>query len=255
MAGIHYDGPERKPGGSVAMPLGVERRFRRRSSEDVPVLLADDHAATRAGVRLTLERRGFVIVAEADNADDAVAAALLHRPALCLLDVYMPGNGISAAQRIHDALPETKIVVLTVSADENDLLEALAAGASGYLLKDTPASRLPAALHGVLAGEAALPRKLERWLIDQFREPSRRFERRGVLPRRARRPAKLTTREWEVLELLADHLPTAAVAHRLGISEITVRRHISSAVRKLDVPNRTSAVELVSGDWLEGPLG
>jgi DNA-binding NarL/FixJ family response regulator len=234
-------------------PTG-ERRFKRRSVEAATVVLADDHEATRTGVRLALEPRGFVVVAEAATADDAVAAAIAHRPALCLLDVYMPGSGIDAATRIHVAVPETKIVVLTVSADEHDLLEALAAGASGYLLKDTPASRLPAALHGVLAGEAALPRRLERLLIELFRDADRRPGRRRLIPRRRGRPPKLTTREWEVLELLSDHLSTTLVAQRLGISEVTVRRHISSAMRKLDVPNRASAVQLLSLEgWLDAP--
>lgn len=234
-------------------PHDVERRFRRRLDEPATVLLADDHEPTRAGVRLALEPRGFVVVAEASSANDAVTAAITHRPALCVLDVYMPGSGISAARRIHEAVPESKIVVLTVSADENDLLEALAAGASGYLLKETPASRLPAVLHGVLAGEAALPRKLERWLIDQFRDPQPRLGP-SRMNRPRRRPPQLTTREWQVLELLSDHMATPVVAQRLGISEVTVRRHIASAIHKLDVPNRASAVQLLSGEgWLEGP--
>jgi two-component system NarL family response regulator len=254
MAEAYAEPREGYGGGFVTTVPRGERRFRDREPRPATVVLADDHAATREGVRLALEGRGFAVVADVGSADEAVKAAIAHRPALCVLDVYMPGSGISAARRIHEALPDTKIVVLTVSADENDLMDALAAGASGYLLKDTPASRLPVALHGVLAGEAALPRKLERRLIDEFRDPITRVGRRRFMSRRAGRPPQLTTREWEVLELLSDDLSTTVVAQRLGISEVTVRRHISSAVRKLDVPNRASAVELLTGQgWLDAP--
>jgi two-component system nitrate/nitrite response regulator NarL len=215
----------------------------------IAVVLADDHVATRAGVRLALEGAGFVIVAEAATAEAAVEAAVRHRPALCLLDIYMPGGGISAAHRIRAEVPEAKIIFLTVSPNDDDLFEALVAGASGYLLKDTSADRLPAALHGVLAGEAALPRMLERRLIEEFRDrelsgrPGRRF-----LPRRGGGPTELTPREWEVLELISKRLSTTVVAQRLGISEVTVRRHISSVKHKLNVPDRASAVELISAE-------
>jgi DNA-binding NarL/FixJ family response regulator len=225
----------------------AERRVRQRAREPARVVLADDHAPTRTGVRLALEGRGFVIVAEAATADAAVEAAVWHRPALSLLDLYMPGGGTSAARRIHAELPETKIVILTVSPNAHDLFDALLAGASGYLLKDTSAARLPAVLHGVLAGEAALPRTLERILIEEFRARElRQRARRRFVRRRPGLEAELTAREWEVLELISDGLPTTVVARRLGISEVTVRRHISSIMHKLDVPDRASAVKLLS---------
>jgi DNA-binding NarL/FixJ family response regulator len=225
------------------------RRSGTSQPDDVPVLLADDHAATRAGVRLALEGTGFTIVAEAANADDAVALAIRHRPALCLIDLAMPGGGITATRHIAARLPEAKIVVLTVSPDEDDLFDALVAGASGYLLKDTSAGRLPVALRAVLAGEATLPRTFELRLIEEFRARERRRLSGRRFHRRRHLEAELTDREWEVLGLLADRLPTAAIAQRLGISEVTVRRHISSAMRKLHVSNRSSAVQiLIAGD-------
>jgi DNA-binding NarL/FixJ family response regulator len=228
------------------------------TEESVTVVLADDHAPTRAGVRLALENAGFTVAAEVGSADAAVEETLRHRPSLCLLDLSMPGGGLSAARRIRDEAPETKIVILTVSPTDGDLFEALVAGASGYLLKDASADRLPAALRAVVEGEVALPRVFERRLIEEFRSrelgpsaPRRRFRfQRHALG------SVLTTREWEVLELIAEHLPTTVVARRLGISEVTVRRHISSAVHKLGVADREGAVEMLSGESHTGwPAG
>ena len=123
---------------------------------EVTVVLADDQVATRAGVRRALAPHGFRIVAEVENAADAVIAALEHRPDVCMLEVRLPGNGIEAARRISDELPEAKIVMLTASERHDDLVAALRAGADGYLLKTTSADRLPYAIRGVLRGEAAL---------------------------------------------------------------------------------------------------
>jgi DNA-binding NarL/FixJ family response regulator len=216
--------------------------------DDVPVLLADDHAATRAGARLALKGAGFTIVAEAASADEAVELAIRHRPALCLIDLSMPGGGIAATRRIAAELPETKIVVLTVSPDGDDLCDAIVAGASGYLLKDASAGRLPMALRGVLAGQATLPRMLEFRLIEELRARERRRLSSRRFQRRRRLEAELTDREWEVLGLLADHLPTAVIAQRLGIAEVTVRRHLSSAMRKLHVSDRSSAVQILTAE-------
>ncbi len=124
------------------------------------VLLADNQPATRAGVRRALEAEGLRVVAEAANAVEAVTAASEYRPDVCLLSVRMPGNGIVAAEQIGAALPATKIIMLTESERDEDLLGALRAGAVGYLLKTTSAQRLPYAIRGVMNGEAALPRGL-----------------------------------------------------------------------------------------------
>ena len=110
------------------------------------VLIADDHPATRAGVRLALERGGFVVCAEVPDGPSAIEAALRERPDVCLLDINMPGNGIEATKAIVRQLPETAVVMLTVSRSDADLFDALRAGASGYLLKDTDPARLPHAL-------------------------------------------------------------------------------------------------------------
>lgn len=212
------------------------------------VVLADDHAPTRAGVRLVLESADFTVVAEADHADAAVEQTRLHRPSLCLLALYLSGGGLDATRRIRDEAPETKVVILTVSASADDFLDAIAAGATGYLLKGAPADQLPAALRAAARGEAAFSRTLERCLVEEFRaREGRRLGHRRFHPRRRALGVELTDREWEVLELISKQLPTTVVAQRLGISDVTVRRHISSAVRKLGATDREGAVELLSG--------
>jgi two-component system nitrate/nitrite response regulator NarL len=209
-------------------------------SGPLTVLVADDHAPTRAGVRGALAEDGFVVVAEAPNADAAVDGALRERPDVCVLDIEMPGSGIVAAARISEQLPATAVVMLTVSRDDEHLFASLRAGAIGYLLKDMDPSRLGAALRGVLGGEAALPRTLVARLIGEFRS----VERRPSLPFVRERGAKLTPREWEVLQLLRDGMTTAAIAHRLGVADVTVRRHVSAILAKLRLPDRKAMARL-----------
>ena len=204
------------------------------------VLIADDHPPTRAGVRLSLEEGGFTVCAEAATAPAAVDAARRERPDVALLDVHMPGSGIAAAREISSSLPDTAVVMLTVSRDDSDLFDALRAGASGYLLKDTDPERLPLALRGVLEGEAALPRGLVARLIDEFRD------RDVPSPRRAGPElARLTSREWSVLDMMRDGLSTAEMAERMFVAPVTVRTHVSAILKKLRVPDRESAVRLL----------
>lgn len=124
------------------------------------ILLADDHPLVRFSVREELEESGFRVCAEVGTAEDAVEAALRERPDLCLLDLSMPGSGLAAAREIGRRLPSTKVVMLTASALEEHFVEAVRAGAAGYLLKDDDPSRLPHALRDVLAGVPAFPRRL-----------------------------------------------------------------------------------------------
>jgi DNA-binding NarL/FixJ family response regulator len=210
----------------------------------ITVVLADDHAAVRAGIRLALAGEGFDVVAEASDAPGAVEAARRERPDIALLDVNMPGSGIKAAEEIAATLPDTVVVMLTVSRDDDDLFAALRAGAAGYLLKDTDPGRLPFALRGVLDGEAALPRGLVARLIDEFRTRGKRRR----LPLMRQRGVELTEREWEVLEFLHDAMSTAEIAERMSISPVTVRRHVSEILKKLRVTSREEAVRLFGGD-------
>jgi DNA-binding NarL/FixJ family response regulator len=205
----------------------------------VRVLIADDHPPTRAGVRLALEASGeFVVCAEAASAAAAVEAAQEHRPDVALLDIHMPGHGIAAARDIAGSCPDTAIVMLTVSRDDADLFAALRAGARGYLLKDIDPDRLPKALEGVLAGEAALPRGLVARLIEEFRTRDATGSRReGPL-------GKLTEREWDVLRRMQQGMSTAEMAADMYVSAVTVRTHVSAILRKLQVRDREAAVRL-----------
>lgn len=207
----------------------------------VTVVIADDHPPTRAGIRSVLEQRGFVIVADVATAAAAVEACLALQPDICLLDIHMPGSGIAAAAEITSALPATAVVMLTVSRTDEDLLDALRAGASGYLLKDMDPARVADALLGVLDGEAALPRALVARLVDEFRKR----DGRRRLPLQGGRGVTLTGREWEVLELLRSGLATADIAERLFISKVTVRSHVAAILKKLDAPNRAAALGML----------
>lgn len=144
-------------------------RARRRPT----VLLADDHPVLRLSVREDLEQAGFHVCAETASADDAVDAALREEPDLCLLDVSMPGGGLHAAAEIATRLPATRVVMLTAHASEELVLEAVRAGADGYLLKDDHPARLPIALEDVLAGIPAFPRRLSRPLVEAARSALR----------------------------------------------------------------------------------
>jgi two-component system nitrate/nitrite response regulator NarL len=212
-------------------------------AERIRVLIADHHPATRAGVRGVLEADGFEVCAEVADAGSAVKAALRERPDLCLVDVQVPGNGIAATQAIVSSLPDTAVVVLSASPNDDDLFDAIRAGAVGYLPKGTRPERLSHALRGVLAGEAALPRHLVTRVIHGFRERGRRRR----LPLLGRRSVELTSREWEVLDLLCEGLSTREMAERLFVSQATVRTHVAAVVRKLRVPDREAVVRLVEG--------
>jgi DNA-binding NarL/FixJ family response regulator len=207
----------------------------------VTVLVAARDAADRTGARLALEEGGLTVCAEAADADAAVAAAIRHRPAVCLVDGNLPGNGLAATARIAAKVPETAVVVLAESTRDDDLLDALRAGAVGYLLKDTNPERLPAVVAGVLRGEAALSRRLVARLIEEFRE-------RGVrkqLTVAGGRSVELTGRESDVLDLLLQGLSTLEISRRLFISPGTVRTHVAAVLRKLHVPDREAAIQLL----------
>jgi DNA-binding NarL/FixJ family response regulator len=208
----------------------------------VRVLIADDHAPTRAGVRMALERGGCDVCAEAASAAEAVRAAVAERPDVCLVDLGMPGNGFRAVAGITSNLPGTPVLVLTVSRSADDLFDALRAGAAGYLLKDMDPEDLVAAVRGALTGEAALPGFLAARLIDEFRHRGRGT----TLTLDHNRRVELTPREWDVLELFGDGLSTAEIARRLDLSQVTVRRHMSALLHKLEVTSREEARRLIS---------
>ncbi len=212
-------------------------------STRINVLLADDHARTRAMVRSALERSGdFHVCVEASDAASAVQGAKQTVPDVCLLDINMPGNGIAAAAQITAALPDVAVVMLTVSRQDEDLFDALRAGASGYLLKGLDEDSIGDALQRVLAGEAMLPGTLVARLVDEFRD---REQRRIAVP--DGQTARLTGREWDVLELMRKGASTAEISERLFVSPTTVRSHVSAILRKLGVETREAAIKLLDG--------
>lgn len=209
---------------------------------DAPtVVIADDHPPTRLGVRMALMRGGFDVLAEAADCDGAVEAVLRERPDVCLLDIAMPGGGgIVAASAVAEISPSTSVVMLTVSDSTDDVLAALRAGAVGYLPKDTSPDRLPAALCGVLKGEAALPRALVGVVLHRFRD----YTAAVADPVRVGE-VELTARESEILRMLRSGLKTAEVSDILSLSPVTVRRHISAGVAKLGVADRDAAIRAI----------
>jgi DNA-binding NarL/FixJ family response regulator len=204
------------------------------------VLIADADASTRMGLRVTLAAGGFSITGEAGDAEGAVAAALAQRPELVVVASNLPGGGVDAVAELVAALPGTRIVVLSPDPSGQELVAAVQAGASGYLGEDVSQARLPAVLKGILAGEVALPRRLTQHLLDELRG---RDVRRAAVDARA--STALTDREWEVLQMLMDETSTGEMARRLGISQVTVRRHVSSLLSKLGVSSRAAASDLV----------
>ena len=209
------------------------------------VLIADDHAPTRDDIHRALQRdERFEVCAEAADAAGAVQAALQEMPDICVLDLHMPGGGLAVVWEIRARLPKAKIVILTVSDDEADLFGAIRAGVDGYLLKTMNLRRLPDALEGVLSGEAAIPRTLVAHMLEQFRGHEPRW-RQPVADRSLGQ--RLTSREWEVLALLAQQQSTREIARRLMLSTVAVRVHIAAIVRKLGVPDRAAAIDLFRG--------
>ena len=203
------------------------------------VLVADDHAPTREDVRRALAEGGMDVCAEAADAAHAVQLALEEKPDICLLDIRMPGGGVAAAWEIAARLPTTKIVMLTVSADDASLFAALRAGAVGYLLKDIDLRTLPRALSDAAEGRAAIPRGLVTRLVKQFHGTDPRFRTTALAGELGPR---LTSREWDVLVGLADGMSTREIARRLQLMPSGIRAQISAIVQKLGVADRDEAI-------------
>ncbi|HWV35770.1 MAG TPA: response regulator transcription factor [Thermomicrobiales bacterium] len=200
------------------------------------ILIADDHALFRDGLRSLLEARDIDVVAEARNGDEAVALARLHRPDIVLMDLNMPEtNGLAATRLISAELPEVRVVVLTASDDDADLFEAVKSGAQGYLPKNMEAGALFSFLDGVMIGEPALTPVLARKVLGEF-------------SRHLNTPPKptesvLTARERDVLELLVEGVTSnRELADRLFVSENTIKYHLKNILDKLHLNNRAQVI-------------
>jgi two-component system NarL family response regulator len=202
------------------------------------LLLAVGDLPWRKSLLDTISADGrFVISGEAADAAGAVEAALRQMPDMCVVDVKMPGGGTAAAWEISQRLPLTTIVMVADSTEDNEFLDALRAGAMGYLLRSTDPSRLTHALWDAHRGVAALPRVLTARVISQFRE-------RGPTWRSlATSNARLSTREWQILGLIQEGFDSRAIAARLSLSPATVRSHRARIVRKLKANGELKTLE------------
>lgn len=205
------------------------------------VLVAAENAPTRVGLRLALE--AHAVCSEVETAKEAVAAAERERPDVCLVDLDGAGFGIGTVSEIVAGAPETSVIVLTSSPEETEFLAVMRAGASGYLPRGLDPARLPSVVQSVLRGEAAVPRPYVTKLIEELRGQNGLRRRVALSPEHS---VELTEREWETLELLRQGLTSREIAARLGISQVTVRRHLSTAYAKLGVTSRESALDLLA---------
>ena len=211
------------------------------------VVVADGHVSSRAAIGDSLEARDFKVVANATDRVAAVAAVLRYEPDIALIDVLLPGGGISAAADLQAVCPRVAVVMLASSSDDRHLFGALRAGARGYLLKDIDPERLPAALTGVLNGEAAVPRMLVARLITEYQTIAARrvTTSDGTDGEGDDEQVMLTPRELEVLQLLRAGSSTAEVGRILGLAPVTVRSHVAAGLQKLRVTDRQSAFALL----------
>jgi DNA-binding NarL/FixJ family response regulator len=205
----------------------------------VRVLLADDHPLFRTGVATLLRARGLDVVGEASDGLEALALARELRPDVILMDITMPTcGGLDATRLIKAELPETRIVMLTVSDEGADLVEALASGAEGYLLKNLTEADLDGMLAGLAMGSPPLTGKLTAKLVDELASRQR--------PRATTSIASLTPRERDVLALVASGARNREIAATLSISENTVNFHVRNILAKLQLRNRVEAATFAS---------
>ena len=213
------------------------------ASEAIRILVADDHPMFRAGVVASLgSAPDLEVVAQADDGHGALAFARDLLPDIALLDINMPGGGLETARAITAACPATRVVMLTVSEDEDDLLAAMKAGASGYVLKGAGGTELVGVLRSVHAGEVYVAPALA-W--GMLREMSR--------PRATDPFDELTAREREVLELVAQGLSNQEIGDRLSLAEKTIKHHMTNILGKLQVRSRVEAALLAYRQGLAGP--
>jgi two-component system, NarL family, response regulator LiaR len=207
------------------------------TQRNLRVIVAEDDPFARRMIRDALQRAGITVVGEADNGREAVDLVLRHRPDAVLMDIVMPElDGLAATRHIVSAIPGQVIILVSRGDDEATGLASLRAGAVGFLTKDLDVDALPRAIEGALKGEAAISRRLSMRLIERLRGvTSRASSLRGT-----RSP--LTTREWEVIDLLAEGLTTDEIARSLHLSSETVRSHVKHILRKLDARSRAEAV-------------
>lgn len=203
------------------------------------ILLVDDHPLFLDGLRNLLGARGVNVIGTARDGLQAVDQARALRPDVILMDIRMPRlDGLAALRLIKSELPEVKIVMLTMSAEDEELFQAIACGASGYLLKSQDTDEVFALLHEVARGEAALSRGLASKILAEFTRRAAVALPPDVLP-----PPSLSPRELQVLTLVAHGLTYKEVGAKLSVSDRTIKYHVGEIVARLHVQNRTEAIE------------
>lgn len=211
-----------------------------KSAFPVKVLVVDDHTLFRKGIiNLLHERNGIEVVGEARDGLEGIALARQHRPDVILMDVKMSGcNGIEATEAIRQELPDVRVIMLTVSEEDEDLFSAIKAGARGYLLKNVEPDHLLKAIDLLMRGEAVIPHNMASKLLTEFssiaHQPASKTDRPDELQR-------LTNREREILQTLSDGASNKEIANALNISEHTVKIHLKNILKKLQVNNRLQA--------------
>jgi two-component system NarL family response regulator len=205
------------------------------------VLIADDHALFRRGLEMVLdEEQDIELVGQASDGTEAVARAGESLPDVVLMDIRMPKtSGIEAARAMKEAAPSAKIVMLTISDEEEDLFEAIRAGASGYLLKDIPLDEVADAVRAVHGGQSLINPSMAGKLLSEFATLAGRDEEER--PQQVPAP-KLTEREMQVLKLVARGMNNRDIAKELFISENTVKNHVRNILEKLQIHSRMEAV-------------
>ena len=199
--------------------------------DNIKVLLTEDHTIVRKGLRSLLDEEiGIKVVGEAEDGREAMRRAEALQPDVVLMDIAMPGlNGLEATRQLKKRFPEMKIIILTVHANEEYVLETLRAGASGYLVKKAAPDELISAIRAVYKGDSFLSPSISRTVIDEYirkvEKPSKRDETYE----------KLTNREKEVLQLIAEGYKTTEIADKLYISQKTVETHRANIMKKLEI--------------------
>jgi DNA-binding NarL/FixJ family response regulator len=207
------------------------------------LLLVDDHVLFREGMRSVMSRwDDIMVVGEAANGEDAVAAARALSPDIVLMDIGLPGmDGIRATRLITEDSPSTRVVMLTMSEGEEDLFEAIRNGAAGYMLKNTPSRRLHDELRGLLRGEAPLSGSVAAKILKEFKALQSPSQLTPAQQSRAADMDALSDRERQVLRLLADGLSNAEIGKKLCLSENTVKKYMHTLLQKLHLENRVEA--------------
>ena len=207
----------------------------------VRILIADDHAVVRQGLRAFLTSQNIDVVAEAATGEDAAKLASETDPDVAIIDLLMPaGDGFDATVEIRAANPSTQVIILTSHTDQGHILRALRAGALSYLPKEADPDEIATAIRKAARGEPSVSSTIGARLIRQLSTPAHE-QGAGI--------GQLTNRELEILRLIADGLNNNAIAHRLVISEGTVKTHVSSILSKLQLSDRTQAAVLA---WQHG---